>query len=250
MDPSASTLIDKRILVIEDDQDIAQLLLMHFGDIYSDVVAVYDGIAGFNKALDQPWDVILLDLRLPGMDGLEICKQLRQQKVVTPILMLTSKSSELDQVLGFEIGADDYVTKPFRLLALGARVKALLRRSHPALAINGEGTSDDGDKTGNETIHYGQLSLDINKRKVMLAGHKIELTEREFKLLAHFARSPGRVFSRMELLDSVWGVSHQGYEHTVNSHINRLRSKLSRVLEGKHCIETVWGAGYKLSEEC
>ena len=254
MEPNASTLIDKRILVIEDDQDIAQLLLMHFGDIYSDVVVVYDGISGVNRALDQSWDAILLDIRLPGMDGLEICKQLRQQKVITPILMLTSKSSELDQVLGFEMGADDYVTKPFRLFALAARVKALLRRSQSQSIINAKGSSTEAaseqqQNTLSEIIQHGQLTLDINKRKVLLAGQKIELTEREFKLLVHFARSPGRVFSRMELLDSVWGVSHQGYEHTVNSHINRLRSKLSTVLEGKHCIETVWGAGYKLSEE-
>ena len=112
MDGSASTLIDKRILVIEDEHDIAQLLLMHFADIYSDVVAVYDGLSGIDAILNQPWDLILLDLRLPGMDGLEICKQVRGQGITVPILMLTSKSSELDQVLGFEIGADDYVTKP------------------------------------------------------------------------------------------------------------------------------------------
>ncbi len=240
MDGNASTLIDKRILVIEDEQDIAQLLLMHFADIYSEVVAVYDGLAGIEAIVNQRWDLILLDLRLPGMDGLEICKQVRSQGLTVPILMLTSKSSELDQVLGFEIGADDYVTKPFRLLELGARVKALLRRTSQTLA-----PKDDSD----EFITYGKLSLDIHKRKVTLAGQRVELTGREFKLLAHFARSPGRVFSRMELLDSVWGISHQGYEHTVNSHINRLRSKLSTVLEGKHCIETVWGAGYKLTEE-
>lgn len=240
MDGNASTLIDKRILVIEDEQDIAQLLLMHFADIYSEVVAVYDGLAGIEAILNQRWDLILLDLRLPGMDGLEICKQVRSQGLTVPILMLTSKSSELDQVLGFEIGADDYVTKPFRLLELGARVKALLRRTSQTLI-----PKDDSD----EFITYGKLSLDIHKRKVTLAGQRVELTGREFKLLAHFARSPGRVFSRMELLDSVWGISHQGYEHTVNSHINRLRSKLSTVLEGKHCIETVWGAGYKLTEE-
>ncbi len=240
MDGNASTLIDKRILVIEDEQDIAQLLLMHFADIYSEVVAVYDGLAGIEAIVNQRWDLILLDLRLPGMDGLEICKQVRSQGLTVPILMLTSKSSELDQVLGFEIGADDYVTKPFRLLELGARVKALLRRTSQTLI-----PKDDSD----EFITYGKLSLDIHKHKVTLAGQRVELTGREFKLLAHFARSPGRVFSRMELLDSVWGISHQGYEHTVNSHINRLRSKLSTVLEGKHCIETVWGAGYKLTEE-
>ena len=239
-DLSTSILIDKRILIIEDDQDIAQLLLMHFGDIYSHTHAVNNGLIGLDAALNNTWDMILLDIRLPGMDGLEICKQLRSQNIITPVLMLTSKSSELDQVLGFEIGADDYVTKPFRLLELSARVKALLRRSNQSQVISEKSDSH---------LSYGKLSLDINKRKVTISGQKVDLTEREFKLLVHFAKSPGRVFSRMELLDSVWGISHQGYEHTVNSHINRLRSKLSTVLDGKQCIETVWGAGYKLSEE-
>ena len=242
MDECASTLADKRVLVIEDDQDIAQLLLVHFSDIYRHVHAVNNGLAGFDAALNKPWDIILLDIRLPGMDGLEICKQLRSHNVMTPILMLTSKSSELDQVLGFEIGADDYVTKPFRLMELSARVKALLRRAHLISPIISE--TEQATK-----ISLGQLSLDIDKRKVIFDGQKIELTSREFNLLTHFAKFPGKVFSRMELLDSVWGISHQGYEHTVNSHINRLRSKLSTVLEGKHCIETVWGVGYKLSEE-
>lgn len=242
MDNNAATLIDKRILIIEDDQDIAQLLLLHLSDIYSTVQAIHNGKAGFEAGLEQHWDIILLDIRLPGMDGLEICKQLRGRNVLTPILMLTSKSSELDQVLGFEIGADDYVAKPFRLLELSARIKALLRRNF----IN---QSVVVPETGQPHICHGKLNMDIDKRKVTLAGTKIELTGREFKLLAHFAQSPGRVYSRMELLDSVWGVSHQGYEHTVNSHINRLRNKLSAVLEGKHCIETVWGVGYKLSED-
>lgn len=242
MNNNAATLNDKRILIIEDDQDIAQLLLLHFGDIYRTVKAIHNGKAGFEAGLEQNWDVILLDIRLPDMDGLEICKQLRSHNVLTPILMLTSKSSELDQVLGFEIGADDYVTKPFRLLELSARIKALLRRN----IINQSIENADNSQTN---ICYGKLNLDLDKRKVTIAGQKVELTGREFKLLSHFAKSPGRVYSRMELLDSVWGVSHQGYEHTVNSHINRLRNKLSAVLEGKHCIETVWGVGYKLSED-
>lgn len=242
MDNNAATLIDKRILIIEDDQDIAQLLLLHLSDIYRTVKAIHNGKVGFEAGLEKHWDIILLDIRLPDMDGLEICKQLRSHNILTPVLMLTSKSSELDQVLGFEIGADDYVAKPFRLLELSARIKALLRRNFINQSIEAP-TKDQA------PICYGKLKMDIDKRKVTIAGHKIELTGREFKLLAHFAQSPGRVYSRMELLDSVWGVSHQGYEHTVNSHINRLRNKLSTVLEGKHCIETVWGVGYKLSED-
>jgi len=240
---NASVLKDKRLLIIEDDQDIAQLLRMHFSDIYEHVVAVDNGREGFNQAKSgNAWDLILLDIRLPDMDGLEICKQLRSENIQTPILMLTSKSSELDHVLGFELGADDYVTKPFRLMELTARVKALLRRHQLAPAKEISESSDD-------YIKHGQLALDLSKRKVLINQKKIDLTSREFNLLAHFAKSPGRVYSRMELLDSVWGISHQGYEHTVNSHINRLRSKLSSVLDGKHCIETVWGVGYKLNEE-
>lgn len=242
MENNAAILNDKRILIIEDDQDIAQLLLLHLSDIYRTVQVIHNGKVGFEAGLNQAWDVILLDLRLPDMDGLEICKQLRSHHILTPILMLTSKSTELDQVLGFEIGADDYVTKPFRLLELSARIKALLRRN----TINEKNSAPEIEQ---HRIRYGKLDLDIDKRKVTIAGIKIELTSREFELLFHFAKSPGRVYSRMELLDSVWGVSHQGYEHTVNSHINRLRNKLSSVLDDKHCIETVWGVGYKLSED-
>lgn len=243
MTDNASVLKDKRLLIIEDDQDIAQLLRMHFSDIYQHVLAVDNGLEGFNQARSEnAWDLILLDIRLPDMDGLEICKQLRSENIQTPILMLTSKSSELDHVLGFELGADDYVTKPFRLMELTARVKALLRRHQ----LN---PSQELSEQSDEHIKHGQLALDLTKRKVLINQQKIDLTSREFNLLAHFAKSPGRVYSRMELLDSVWGISHQGYEHTVNSHINRLRSKLSSVLDGKHCIETVWGVGYKLNEE-
>jgi DNA-binding response OmpR family regulator len=241
MTQNAAILNDQRILIIEDDQDIAQLLLLHLSDIYRTVKAVHNGYDGFEAGLKESWDIILLDIRLPNMDGLEICKQLRINKVLTPILMLTSKSSELDQVLGFEIGADDYVTKPFRLLELSARIKALLRRNSINNLVD--------KPVEQHVIRCGKLELDINKRKATISGKKIELTVREFKLLTHFAKAPGRVYSRMELLDSVWGISHQGYEHTVNSHINRLRNKMSTVLEGKHCIETVWGIGYKLSEE-
>jgi DNA-binding response OmpR family regulator len=242
MTHNAAILNDKRILIIEDDQDIAQLLLLHLSDIYRTVKAVHNGRAGFEEGLKHSWDIILLDIRLPDMDGLEICKQLRTHNILTPILMLTSKSSELDQVLGFEIGADDYVTKPFRLLELSARIKALLRRNSINKLI-------DDSENQQHIIRCGKLELDIEKRKATISGEIIELTVREFKLLIHFAKSPGRVYSRMELLDSVWGISHQGYEHTVNSHINRLRNKMSAVLKGKHCIETVWGIGYKLSEE-
>lgn len=240
---NAALLKDKKILIIEDDQDIAQLLAMHFSDIYQHISTQGNGLLGFQQASQQPWDLIILDIRLPEMDGLEICKQLRSEKNYTPILMLTSKSSELDQVLGFELGADDYVCKPFRLLELSARVKALLRRD--ALKDN----EVKKEQAPEEIIKHGQLILDLKKRTVFIGEQKVDLTSREFNLLAHFAKSPGRVYSRMELLDSVWGISHQGYEHTVNSHINRLRSKLSLVLDGKHCIETVWGVGYKLSEQ-
>jgi DNA-binding response OmpR family regulator len=188
-------------------------------------------------ACARPWDLVLLDLRLPGPDGLAICRALRADHNYVPILMLTSKSSELDRVLGLELGADDYVTKPFSVSELIARVKALFRRidvvSRPAA-------------TRRETLSIGGIRIDASSREVRVGTDKVDLTAREFDLLLHFARHPGRVFSRAQLLDSVWGFGHEGYEHTVNSHINRLRGKIESDSTHPRYIVTVWGVGYKM----
>jgi len=230
--------MQKRILVIEDERDIAELIRLHLDDLGFSVTVTGDGNTGLRKASDGSWDLVLFDLRLPGIDGLEICRRLRQNSGSVPVLMLTSKSSELDRVVGLEIGADDYVTKPFSILELMARVKALLRRaelsSQTTLEEHGE-------------IQAGCVSIDPATRDATIRGEPIELTAKEFDLLYHFATHPGRVFRRVELLDSVWGYGHDGYEHTVNSHINRLRAKIETDPAHPEVIVTVWGVGYKMN---
>jgi DNA-binding response OmpR family regulator len=201
---------------------------------------VHDGCVGLERALGTRYDLIILDLMLPGVEGLDICRRLRVRPNYTPILMLTAKSSEFDRVLGLEVGADDYLTKPFGIRELLARVKALFRRLD---ALTSQSPLAPG-----ETIRVGDLVIDAEKRKVTLGDRQIELTAKEFDLLVQFARHPGRVYTRSQLLDLVWGYSHGGYEHTVNSHINRLRAKIEQDPARPRYILTVWGVGYKFFE--
>jgi DNA-binding response OmpR family regulator len=231
---------DKRILVVEDDPDISQLLEINLKDIAFQVDVVNNGVDGLNRASNHDYQLIVLDLMLPGMDGLELCRRLRSQSVNIPVLMLTARSSELDRVLGLELGADDYLTKPFSIKELQARVKAILRRvelSAKQLASNPD-----------EKIEVQSMLIDVSGRNVYIDHDPVELTAKEFDLLLYFARNPGRVYSRGQLLDHVWGYSHSGYEHTVNSHINRLRKKIEKNPEQSQYIETVWGVGYRFRE--
>lgn len=229
----------KKILVVEDDKDIAHLLSLHLKDLSYDVVITGDGEDGWQRASAGDFDLIILDLMLPNLDGLEVCRRLRTASVHTPILMLTAKSSELDRVLGLELGADDYLTKPFAITELQARVKAILRRVELSSQTPAETTS--------ETITVDELIIEPSRRSVAIAGDDVELTATEFDLLLHFARNPGRVYSRTQLLDLVWGYGHDGYEHTVNSHINRLRKKIEKDPARADYILTVWGVGYKFT---
>lgn len=205
-----------------------------------EVDLVYDGVSGLAKAESSKYDLIILDLMLPGLDGMEICRRIRSNSVYTPVLMLTSKSTELDRILGLEIGADDYVTKPFSVKELMARVKAIFRRIDEIKL---------GSRPKQEIIYAGSLVINPLKRTVLSKGKSIDLTAREFDLLSHFANHPGRVFSRSELLHTVWGYGHEGYEHTVNSHMNRLRAKIEDDPSNPEYILTVWGVGYKFSEK-
>ena len=230
--------VRKRILVIEDERDIAELIRLHLGDLDFSVTISCDGNTGLRKACAGSWDLIILDIRLPGIDGLEICRRIRQNSGSVPVLMLTSKSSELDRVVGLEIGADDYVTKPFSVLELVARVKAILRRAELFRKAASEQTGE---------VQVGCVAIDPTTRGATIRGEPIDLTAREFDLLLHFAKHPGRVFRRLELLDSVWGYGHDGYEHTVNSHINRLRAKIETDPTHPELIVTVWGVGYKMA---
>lgn len=230
------------VLVVEDDQDISQLIKLHLQDLPCQVKLAADGIVGLAEAEARDYDLIILDLKLPGLDGLEVCRRLRSRSTYTPILMLTSKSSELDRVLGLEMGADDYLTKPFSVLELTARVKAILRR------MNAVGRTH-GDSDSSRLIRAGDLIIDLDRHSAALEGRQLALTAREFDLLVHFARHPGRVYTRDQLLDQVWGYQHSGYEHTVNSHINRLRAKIERDPQNPEYIQTVWGVGYKFKDE-
>ena len=229
----------RQALIVEDNADISRLVSLHLRDLGFESDGAADGIAALRLFSNKHYDLVILDLMLPGMDGLEVCREIRKQAGYTPILMLTAKSTELDRVVGLESGADDYVTKPFSVIELMARVKALLRRVD-AMAHD--------ERTANEIIIHEGLKVDVRKRKVSVEGKAVELTAKEFDLLIYFARNPGTVHSRSELLQEVWGYTHDGYEHTVNSHINRLRAKIEKNAADPRYILTVWGVGYKFSE--
>jgi DNA-binding response OmpR family regulator len=230
----------KKILIIEDNRDLARLLETHLRDLAFQVDLAFDGPAGIARTQTKNYDLIILDLMLPGLDGMEVCRRLRRSPPYVPILMLTAKSSETDRVVGLEIGADDYVTKPFSIPELMARVKAILRRVEEL----SEGTRE----AFPAVIQTGDLVIDPAGRKVTAQGRSLDLTAKEFDLLLHFARNPGKVYTRSQLLDMVWGYGHDGYEHTVNSHINRLRAKIEKDSAHPDHILTVWGVGYKFAE--
>jgi DNA-binding response OmpR family regulator len=230
----------RRILVLEDDREIAGLLKLHLEDMGCEVEIAHDGAAGLERALGGRHSLVILDLMLPGVEGLEVCRRLRARSAYTPILMLTAKSSEVDRVVGLEMGADDYLTKPFSIRELLARVKALFRR----IEAMGPGNETDGPRR----IEAADLVIDTETRRVSVGGRSVDLTAREFDLLVHFARHPGRVYTRSQLLDLVWGYGHDSYQHTVNSHINRLRAKIENDPSRPRYILTVWGVGYRFHD--
>ncbi len=240
------------LLIAEDQADIRDLLVLNLGQAGYLVTAVADGPSALALQTQSPRDLLVLDLMLPGLGGLEVCKALRAQGSSTPILMLTAKSTELDRVLGLELGADDYLTKPFSLPELLARVKALLRRAellrNAQRQIEKEAQLQLLSQSSANTLRNGELQISPVKRQVDLRGRVLEFTAIEFDLLLHFVKHPGHVFSRGQLLDAVWGYSHDGYEHTVTSHINRLRAKIETDPMRPQFILTVRGAGYKMRE--
>jgi DNA-binding response OmpR family regulator len=232
----------RTVLIVEDEPDIARLLQTHLQDAGYQADIAGNGAAAMKLFDRGDYQLVVLDLMLPDTDGLSLCRQMRAQAGYVAILMLTAKSTELDRVVGLEVGADDYLSKPFSVPELLARIKALFRRieamqSQPNLSQE------------EEVIEQGGLVIDVNRRSVQVDGKMVELTAREFDLLLFFARHPGRVFSRIQLLDQVWGYNHDGYEHTVNSHINRLRGKIEANPADPRFVLTVWGVGYKFKEE-
>ncbi len=233
----------KRILIAEDQTDIRDLLALNLRGAGYSVAEATDGREALTAHEKQPADLLVLDLMMPHVDGLDVCKALRSRGSATPILMLTAKSTELDRVLGLELGADDYLTKPFSVAELLARVKALLRRAELVRAASAPDAAP-----ADAPITNGEVQIQPAKRQVRLRGAQVEFTALEFDLLLHFARHPGRVFSRGQLLNAVWGYTHDGYEHTVTTHINRLRAKLEADPLNPEIILTLRGAGYRMRE--
>lgn len=227
------------ILVVEDDTDLSELIKIQLTDNNYEVEQVMNGRIALQKALENKYSLIILDIMLPEVDGFEICKAIRKKDRQVPILMLTAKAEEVDKIMGLDFGADDYLTKPFSIKEFIARVKALLRRAS---------VLENADSSKLDKLDFGELIIYPNKRSVQLDETLIELTSKEFELLLLFAKNPGRAYSRQELLDVVWGYQYSGYSHTVNSHINRLRSKIETNPAEPKYITTVWGMGYKFAE--
>ncbi len=229
------------ILVVEDDPDLVALLDLHLRDLGYNVDVATSGTRGLEMARRGDYRLLVLDVMLPGLDGMEVCKRLRNERKDLPVLMLTARSDEFDRVLGLELGADDYLTKPFSIRELLARVKAIVRRVDVE-AQRARALPD-------PVLTYGDLVLETEKRRVSLRGELVELTTKEYELLLLFAQHPGRAYSRQQLLDLVWGYSYNGYSHTVNSHINRLRGKIEDDPAQPRFVRTVWGLGYRFAEE-
>jgi two-component system alkaline phosphatase synthesis response regulator PhoP len=229
----------KKILLVEDDPDLTSLLKLHFNSHLYTLTSSPNGHDALKQVTEGKFDLIILDITLPDIGGMELCKTFRATNHHTPIMMLTCRSEETDKVLALELGADDYVTKPFGILELIARTKALLRRSEQMH------TEKEDLK---EKIVFKELEIDIDKRKATVRGERMELTHKEFDLLVLLAKNPGKVFSRHDLLELIWGVAFFGYEHTITSHINRLRIKIETNLQHPEYILTAWGTGYRFTE--
>lgn len=230
--------MSRRILLVEDNADIATLLEFHLVDLGYTVAIEVDGDTASRRLNRESFDLLILDWMLPGKDGLDICRELRARGSRLPVLMLTARSSELDRVLALEMGADDFLAKPFSIRELCARVKALIRRAD--MATSGMPASD--------SIRMQGLHIDIGRHEVLAQGVPVALTAKEFDLLACLARHPGQVFTRAQLLERVWGYGHDGYDHTISSHINRLRNKIETDPANPQHILTVWSVGYKFRD--
>lgn len=230
-----------KILVIEDEESIVTLLKYNLSQAGFEVITAYDGEEGFEKAVNENPDLIVLDLMLPKMDGIEVCKDLRKRQIDTPILMLTAKDDEFDKVLGLELGADDYMTKPFSPREVVARVKAILRRTK----YRQKQTKDEENPT---EIRVGELTILPEQYEVYRNGELIEFTPKEFELLLYLAQNKGRVLTRDQLLNSVWHYDFVGDTRIVDVHISHLREKIEKNTKKPQYIKTIRGLGYKFEE--
>ncbi|MEM8845908.1 MAG: response regulator transcription factor [Bacteroidota bacterium] len=232
----------KKVLIVEDDPEIIHLLEIHLRDLDCEVLTSSNGAEGLRKAINENPDLVILDVMLPEMDGIEVCQKIRANNITSPIMMLTARSEEIDKVLGLEVGADDYLTKPFSVREFLARVKAIFRRQKM------DDVTPPTDQNP-KLMEFDILSINIEMRKVLLEGKKIDLSPKEFELLVLLSSNPGKSYDRTQLLNMIWGYDFKGYEHTVNSHINRLRSKIEPDMSNPKFILTTWGVGYKFNEE-
>lgn len=229
----------KKVVVIEDDKDIAELVGVHLEDQNCVVRTFHNGKKGFEHASNNDFDLLILDINLPGMNGIEICRKLREANINDPILMLTARSEEIDKVLGLESGADDYLSKPFGVREFVARVNVIFRRQDRNRKV---------EESDTEVIKCRELAIDKRMRKVTLDGVRVDLTPKEFDLLYLLASNPGVTYDRKDLLNLVWNYDFEGYEHTVNSHINRLRSKIEETPNNPKFVLTTWGVGYRFCD--
>ncbi len=229
----------KNILLVEAAPGISGLLNLHFNSELYKVISCSNGKEAIETFSKVQFKLIMLDITLPDINGMELCKKFRKSNENVPIMMLTCLGDETDKVLALELGADDYVTKPFGILELMARTRALLRRSEKSIS----------DETNlKPEIIFKDLVINLDKTMATVRGERLELTQKEFNLLALLAGSPGKSFTRYELLEQIWGVTFEGYEHTITSHINRLRIKIESDLQHPEYILTSWGTGYRFSE--
>jgi DNA-binding response OmpR family regulator len=231
----------KRILLVEDDPQISNLIGLHLHEPFYAVTACDRAATALSQLAETVFQLIILDIMLPDLSGVEICRRIRERDKRTPILMLSSLAEETDKVMALELGADDYLTKPFGVFELMARVKALLRRSEESRPLA-------GGASGGDVMVRGDLVIDRDSKKVTVSGQRLELTPKEFDLLVLMASHPGKTYSRHELLEEIWGFAFEEYEHTVTSHINRLRIKLEKNLSKPEYILTTWGMGYRFTE--
>ncbi|USK69469.1 response regulator transcription factor [Peribacillus asahii] len=234
----------KRILVVDDEKSIVTLLKYNLEQAGFSVITAFDGEEGLQTVVEQKPDLVVLDLMLPKLDGIEVCKQLRQLKVNVPILMLTAKDDEFDKVLGLELGADDYLTKPFSPREVVARIKAILRRAQQQAPIAEQGTHEDEQPS----LIIGELKVYPDRYEASFNDELLELTPKEFELLVYLSRNKGRVLTRDQLLSAVWNYDFVGDSRIVDVHISHLREKIEKDTRKPLYIKTIRGHGYKLEE--
>ena len=233
------------LLIVEDDDDLRTTLARRLGEAGYDVATAATGPDALAAVEAEVPDLVVLDVMLPGLDGVEVCRRLRAAHPLLYILMLTARADELDRVVGLEVGADDYVTKPFSLQEVVARIRAALRRVRTVREQIASGAADDEDAA----IETGDLRIDPVRREVTVGGEPVHLTVREYDLLVFLAQHPDRPFTRVQLLEQIWGITYEGYDRTIDSHVQRLRAKIEADPGDPQHVRTVWGVGYKFSGE-